>query len=109
MEKPSLDDVDDILTRLGTDELKSGETGHDNDDEKDVDRLYNLLCQSSIWDDLCMALYDVRYLAPLVAIFATFLAYHITIAPYRVHIERNLAHSSMSPDLDLVGSSAWYP
>lgn len=106
MERVSLDDIDDILTRLGTDEPKlghQGETNGDKDDDKEIDRLSNLLCQeSSVWDDLCMALYDVRYLAPLVAIFATFLAYHITIAPYRVHIERNLAHASMSPDLDLV-------
>ena len=40
----------------------------------------------SVWEDVLLAFYESRFAAPLVALFGIFLAYHITIAPYRVDV-----------------------
>jgi hypothetical protein len=73
------------------------ESDLENEDEESIMRL----CNSTVWDDLIVAIYDVRFAAPIVLLFALILSYHITIAPYRAHVED---HSNFIPraDLDLV-------
>lgn len=57
----------------------------------------------SVWEDVLLAFYESRFAAPLVALFGIFLAYHITIAPYRVDVaDRSGAMSQSIEDLRLV-------
>jgi len=41
----------------------------------------------TVFDDIIAAFINSRYMAPLVALFGIFLAYHITIAPYQTHVD----------------------
>lgn len=106
MSRVILDEIDEALKNLPSDSPSKTTKKDDQKGEVDeLDEFYTILCQQSLWDDLVTALYDVRYIAPLIAIFAIYLGYHITIAPYRVHVERGLAHASTPLDLDLVNKN----
>lgn len=72
----------------------------DSDIASEDEESIRKFCAGTSWDDFLLALYDVRIAAPIVAIIAMFLAYHITIAPYRVHVDHGEFVSPL--DLDLV-------
>lgn len=70
------------------------------DPEEDDDLLYEKLRkQGSFLDDLLVAVYEVRLVAPFVVLACLVMAYHLFIAPYNTVIERmnpadiNLVHS----------------
>lgn len=50
----------------------------------------------SWWDDILTALHEARLAAPFVALLAFFLAYQLTIAPYRVTVDQTLKESLQS-------------
>lgn len=51
-------------------------------DEKYIDQQLN----ATVLDDFKQALYEVRYIAPILALLGIILAYHLTIAPYRTKV-----------------------
>ena len=57
---------------------------------------------SIFWEDLWSAIYDVRLSAPFVALLAFFLAYQLTIAPYRVTIDSGVQTSTAIQDLKYI-------
>jgi hypothetical protein len=59
----------------------------DDEDEEDM-KLLEKLRKTTAWDDFLQAIYDVRLAAPVIAILSIFLAYHLTIAPYRVNVDK---------------------
>lgn len=59
------------------------------EEDEDDEKLFEKLRKTTAWDDFLQAVYDVRLAAPVVAILAILLAYHLTIAPYRVKIDRS--------------------
>lgn len=64
-------------------------------DEKFIDQQLN----ATVFDDFKQALYEVRYVAPILALLGIVLAYHLTIAPYRT---RTLDDSGLPQVTDLV-------
>lgn len=67
---------------------------------------------STVWGDLAQALYDVRLTAPLFVLLGVFLAYHLTIAPYRTHIIDVPGGMGRGRDIDLVytqSAADYYP
>lgn len=61
-------------------------TEYDYQQEVEEEELETSLLSCSVWDDICTALYETRFTAPLFALLGVFLAYHVTIAPYRVDV-----------------------
>lgn len=57
---------------------------------KDQDELeLEKLLKQTFLDEILSALYDSRYIAPIVALIAIFLAYHLTIAPHQVYTDKS--------------------
>jgi hypothetical protein len=50
------------------------------------------LQKNNVVDDFILAIYESRLIAPIVALVAIFLSYHLTIAPHRVTVPQ------ISPD-----------
>jgi ABC-type Fe3+ transport system permease subunit len=67
----------------------------DNEDEESLLKL----CNVSIWEDLWNSVYDARFAGPLVALLGVIIAFHITIAPYRVHVEHHEEINTLNLDL----------
>ena len=58
----------------------------DEQDEEDALEEQEKYLNNTVFQDLMLALYEVRFSAPLVVLLGVFLAYHITIAPYQSHV-----------------------
>lgn len=78
------------------------ESDIDGEDEGSILKL----CNTSIWEDLWGSLYDARFAGPFVALLGIIIAFHITIAPFRAHVEPRDDLSSTSLNLDLVSHSS---
>lgn len=61
-------------------------TEYDYQMELEEEEIEYKLNTCSIWDDILTAMYESRFTAPLFALLGMFLAYHVTIAPYRVSV-----------------------
>lgn len=59
----------------------------------------NILKSRGFWDDVYLSISGVKLVAPFVALLAFLLAYHLTIAPYRVTVDD--AHHLRPEDIDL--------
>jgi len=83
------DDIDDDYEE----EIKNYKFSKDND-TCDIEEELN----ATVWEDLFQSLYDVRMVAPFLALLGILLTYHLTIAPYRNynHYEESTILSDLS-------------
>lgn len=77
-----------------------------NDELEEEDELeeQEKYLNNTVFQDLMLALYEVRYSAPFVVLLGVFLAYHLTIAPYQSHV----IDGKPPLDMDLVRRTAQY-
>lgn len=64
---------------------------NENETESELDEVYDdkyidQQLNATVLDDFKQALYDVRYVAPILALLGILVAYHLTIAPFRTRI-----------------------
>ena len=57
----------------------------DNDEQLD-DELIEKHLSATFWGDIKQSFYDARFTAPIIALLGVLLAYHLTVAPYRMNI-----------------------
>ena len=82
-------------------EVRSVDMASQEEEEDDLSKEdQKILTSCGLFDDLFIVLSEVKLIAPFVALIAFFLAYHLTIAPYRVTVEDSLFQPE---DIDLVG------
>jgi hypothetical protein len=69
------------------------DNGSDSGDDEQLDNDYiEEQLNATVWGDLRNAVYESRFIAPIIALFGLLLAYHITIAPYRVNVVDDVGH-----------------
>lgn len=73
---------------VSKDELGGVEIDKSPEDLADEREYQELMKRNSLFDEITFALYESRFMAPIIALLGILLAYHLTIAPHQTYVDK---------------------
>ncbi len=92
---------------VSKDELGGVEIDKSPEDLADEREYQELMKRNSLFDEITFALYESRFMAPIIALLGILLAYHLTIAPHQTYVDKteklniNLVRELTTPHMQL--------